>query len=60
MERGRFIEPALTAQADAAAVLMSVRTTPSTNCGRESEGYSSDWQFVNEKISVCILCKYDD
>ena len=33
-----FTEPALTAQADAAAVLMSVRTTPSTNCRRESEG----------------------
>lgn len=31
VERGEFIEPALTAQADAAAVLMSVRTTPSTN-----------------------------
>ena len=30
-ERGELIEPALTAQADAAAVLMSVRTTPSTN-----------------------------
>ena len=30
-----FIEPALTAQADAAAVLMSVRTTPSTNCRGE-------------------------
>ena len=38
-----FIEPALTAQADAAAVLMSVRTTPSTNCRREreSEGFVS-------------------
>ena len=56
-EGGGF-EPALAAQADAAAVRMFVRTIPSTNCEEESEGSVLLQVIANKKIRVNILLEH--